>query len=158
MVEVNSEEAKNGRALPDAGKAMKIGIVGSRSFDDRAKGFCAIAWILHKRGISMSLMVSGGAAGADRIGEEYADANGIPKLVYPADWKRYGRQAGFIRNGYIIRDSDIIIALWDMKSHGTKDDLTKAADYGKPSYIYDFISGTIYEQIGPSEMNIIGTI
>jgi len=43
-------------------------------------------------------VVSGGSAGADKAGEEWAKSRGIPVKRFPADWKRYGRVAGPRRN------------------------------------------------------------
>lgn len=43
-------------------------------------------------------IVSGGARGGDAIGERYARENGLRLVVFPANWKRYGKRAGFLRN------------------------------------------------------------
>lgn len=36
--------------------------------------------------------------GADGLGERYAEENNIPIIYCPADWKKYGKAAGPIRN------------------------------------------------------------
>lgn len=66
------------------------------------------------------VIVSGGASGADAIGEQYAKENGFKVEKYPADWKKYGRAAGPIRNKQMAEISDYVICFWDNKSKGTK--------------------------------------
>lgn len=51
--------------------------------------------------------------------------------VHEADWTLLGKKAGFIRNTYIARDSNLIIAVYDGNSKGTLDTITKAKDLGK---------------------------
>jgi YspA, cpYpsA-related SLOG family len=43
-------------------------------------------------------VVSGGAKGADWLGEQWAHRNKIPVKVFPALWKTHGKSAGPIRN------------------------------------------------------------
>lgn len=40
--------------------------------------------------------------------------------LYPADWKKYGSSAGYIRNDEMAKYADCLIAFWDGKSKGTK--------------------------------------
>lgn len=44
-------------------------------------------------------VISGGATGVDTGGEAWARSNGIPVKRFPADWHKYGRPAGPMRNG-----------------------------------------------------------
>ena len=94
---------------------MRLGIVGSRTFNDfdflceKLKDFTEI-----------SLIVSGGANGADKMGELYAKLNDIPTKIFKPDWSKYGRRAGYLRNIDIVEESDVIIAFWDGKSKGTQ--------------------------------------
>lgn len=95
---------------------MNVAIIGSRTFTDyeRAKQFLAAL------DLDISRIISGGARGADAIAERYAAEHGIPTTIYPADWERYGRGAGMIRNKQIIADADLVVAFWDGASKGTK--------------------------------------
>jgi hypothetical protein len=43
-------------------------------------------------------VIHGGAPGADTLAHHAATARGLHVEVYPADWQRYGRRAGPIRN------------------------------------------------------------
>lgn len=80
-------------------------------------------------------IVSGGARGVDRMAEIHARKHHIPVKVIPANWNRYGKQAGFIRNSEIIRNCHAVLAILDGKSRGTLDSLNKAKSEGKESLI-----------------------
>ena len=104
---------------------MKIAVIGSRTFND---------YELVKETLStftISLLVSGGAKGADSLGERYANENNIETLIFKPDWKKHGPAAGPLRNTDIVNNADTIIAFWDGESRGTKDSITKAEKLGK---------------------------
>lgn len=65
-------------------------------------------------------IVSGGAKGADALGERYAEENAYPLKIFPADWDNLGKRAGFVRNSEMAEHADYLIAFWDGKSRGTK--------------------------------------
>ena len=65
-------------------------------------------------------IVSGTARGADRLGEQYANANSLPLKKMPAEWDKYGKSAGYKRNEQMAEYSDCLIAFWDGQSRGTK--------------------------------------
>lgn len=48
--------------------------------------------------LTITEVVSGVAPGADLDGVSYAIARNLPIEQFPADWRRYGKRAGFIRN------------------------------------------------------------
>jgi len=51
---------------------------------------------------------------------------------------KYGKEAGKLRNDDIVKESDMIVAFWDMESPGTKDTITKAENLCKPIRIIQF--------------------
>jgi hypothetical protein len=65
-------------------------------------------------------IVSGTARGADKFGEEIAEKFNISVKRFPADWDRYGKRAGYVRNEEMAKYADALIAVWDGKSKGTK--------------------------------------
>lgn len=111
---------------------MKVAVIGSRSFNDYEK----VKHTLSK--INITLLVSGGAAGADKLGEKYADENNIAKKIFYPDWKAHGKAAGFLRNTDIINEAELIVAFWDGISKGTKDSINKAEKQGKKIIIVQF--------------------
>lgn len=114
---------------------MRLGIIGSRSFSD----YKLLCEEVAKFG-DIELIVSGGAAGADLLGERYAREHKIPTRIFYPDWKKYGKRAGFLRNSDIVRSSEHIIAFWDQSSAGTRDSINKAKELGIPITIVHFSS------------------
>lgn len=95
---------------------MKVIIAGSRSITDYRVIIKAIA----NSGFVLSEIVSGAARGVDQLGEQYARLHNIPIKLFPADWAKYGRGAGMLRNEEMGRYADALIAVWDGSSRGTK--------------------------------------
>ncbi len=71
--------------------------------------------------------MSGGAAGADGMAEQWADERKHKKIIYLPDWEKHGKSAGYIRNEKMIdEDPEYVIAFWDGVSKGTKNTLDLA--------------------------------
>lgn len=89
---------------------MRLLVCGGREYDDTnyAHGYLDSLHALH----GFTLLISGGARGADRIGEAWAKSREVPVEVYPADWQRLGKSAGHIRNAVMLRDGqpDMVVA------------------------------------------------
>lgn len=64
-------------------------------------------------------VVSGGCRGPDSYGEIWAKEKGIPVKRFPAEWERYGKKAGFLRNVDMAKYAEALIAFWDDESKGT---------------------------------------
>lgn len=86
----------------------------------------------------ISMIVSGGARGADSLAEKYANENKINTDICLPDYNKYGRKAPFIRNKQIVNGSDVIIAFWDGKSKGTKHSIDYAKSKGKKVIVFLF--------------------
>ena len=106
----------------------KVIIAGTRDFSDYAL-LCSYAdeVLAGRKGVEI---VSGGARGADALGEQYARERGFALKVFPAEWKKWGAAAGPIRNAQMADYADALIAFWDGKSAGTRDMIRKAEDRG----------------------------
>lgn len=89
--------------------------------------------------LSQIEIVSGGCRGADILGEKYASENGYPVKRFIAQWDKYGKAAGAIRNKemaeYVSASDGCLIAFWDGKSKGTKNMIDTAKMLGVPYYI-----------------------
>lgn len=59
-------------------------------------------------------------------GERWADAHGIPIERYPADWTKYGRGAGPLRNREMAEKADAALVIWDGVSRGSKSMIREA--------------------------------
>lgn len=75
---------------------------------------------------AISLVISGHAVGADKLGEAWAKKNSIPIDPHPALWSKYGNAAGPIRNREMAKQADALIAFWDGKSKGTENMILEA--------------------------------
>ena len=114
---------------------MKVAVIGSRSFADYGL-LCRTLDAIPE----LSTIVSGGAPGADSLGERYSDERGLAKQIYRPDWARYGRGAGKVRNKTIVDASDLVVAFWDGASTGTRHALDYAKQRGKPVRVVRFDS------------------
>ena len=91
---------------------MKIAIIGSRNL--------RIDSISEYIPSECDEIVTGGARGVDTYAAEYAERYGIRLTVFYPNYKRYGRGAPIVRNREIIEYADLVVAIWDGKSRGTK--------------------------------------
>lgn len=101
---------------------MKCIIAGSRTISNMRLLLDAIRESGFRQDITE--VVSGGEFnGVDRLGEIWASDNHIPCTRLLANWERFGRAAGPIRNqgmaDYVAPDG-VLIAVWDGKSKGTR--------------------------------------
>ena len=83
--------------------------------------------------------VSGGARGADKLGERYARIHGIPIKKFSADWNKHGISAGRKRNVPMIEYADSLIAFWDNKSKNTEHIITIARTQGLTVIVIDVL-------------------
>lgn len=117
---------------------MKIAIIGSRTFNNYELLRQSLDEFSFEANADISLIVSGGAKGADSLGERYAQENDIETLIFLPDWKKHGKGAGFVRNQLIIDNSDFVIAFWDGKSKGTLSSINIAKKQKKGIRIVTF--------------------
>jgi hypothetical protein len=103
---------------------MRVAIVGSRDFTDFEY---MEKWVLHTLIYEIGVddfrnvkIISGGARGADTLAEKFANKHNISTTIFPADWNKYGKKAGYLRNITLVENSDFVIAFWDGESKGTK--------------------------------------
>jgi hypothetical protein len=80
--------------------------------------------------------VSGGADGVDTLAESYASRNRVPIDVIEPDYSDWSRgHPAKVRNTRIVEQADVVIALWDSHSNGTRDTIDKALDDGTPVFV-----------------------
>ena len=107
-------------------------IAGSRegaTYKDVKQAFDSCGW-------EVTTIISGGARGVDYLGKQLADELNIPVERYPANWSKYGRGAGPIRNSLMADNADALIAVWDGKSKGTLNMINTARKKGLKVFIY----------------------
>ena len=99
-------------------KEYRLVVAGSRDFDDYALLSAALDKLL--AGKTNITIVSGTARGADRLGERYAAEHNLRIERFPAEWEKYHKGAGPIRNMKMVQSADAVIVFWDNESSGTK--------------------------------------
>ena len=89
---------------------MRVLVTGGRDFEDRALLVEALDRLHQERGVTT--LIHGAAEGADALAGEWARARGVEELACPADWRRYRRAAGPIRNQQILVEQkpDLVVA------------------------------------------------
>lgn len=111
---------------------MKTIIAGSRHFNDYEK----VVKIIRQSNFQITQVVSGGAKGVDSLGEKWAGKDNYKR--FPANWTKYGKAAGPIRNQQMADYADALIAIYDSRtSKGTKDMIKRAKKSNLKIYIHD---------------------
>lgn len=121
---------------------VKIVIAGSRTFDNYLMLRQKMSWVedqLTAREPFVEIEVfDGGAMGADHYGRKWAEKCGYKVHEYPADWKQFGKSAGYIRNEEMANDCDMVVVFWDGESKGTKHMMELAKKYEKPLVVFNY--------------------
>ena len=119
--------AQTGRPLFEMHTVL---ITGSRSLNGNQEVEADVYRILnelHATHKDEMVLLSGGAKGVDRIGENWASEHNVACKVWKPDYKQFRRAAPLIRNKQMVDACDDIVAFWDGKSKGTK----HAMEHGK---------------------------
>lgn len=114
---------------------MRILVTGDREWIDEQ---LIIMWLMSLS--PTTVIIQGGAEGADAIAKYYADDRGMDVLTFNADWIKYRKGAGPIRNQQMLDEGqpDEVHAFHnDIKnSKGTKDMIQRALKAGLPVYLH----------------------
>lgn len=132
----------------------RIIIAGTRTFTDyefleiRVKS--VITSIIKECGTAISFeFISGGANGADKVGERFARRYNYSPTIFNAEWDKFGKAAGIFRNSkmaeYASCESGYLIAFWDGESRGTRQMIDVALKYGLEVHVYNYASQKIYK-------------
>ena len=115
---------------------MRILICGDRDW----KLFGPIMRELRARRKDVTVVIHGCARGADTVAGKVAYSLGIKVERYPADWTKYGKGAGPIRNQQMLDDGkpDLVLAFHEdiASSKGTADMVRRAKEAGIPVEIF----------------------
>ena len=113
---------------------MRTIIAGSRTFDD----YPAMYYAMKSCPFQITEVVSGNAAGADRLGETWAWYNRIPVTMFKPDWDKFGKSAGVRRNRQMAEYADALVAFWDGSSKGTAHMIQEATKQGLVVHVVKF--------------------
>lgn len=97
-------------------------VTGSRSWTDKERISAVLKEICTEFNVTPAemVLVHGAAAGADSLAEVAALEMGMETEVHPADWEKFGRRAGYLRNAEMVEaGANVVLAFWDGSSKGT---------------------------------------
>lgn len=97
----------------------RVIVAGSRNFTDYRLLQTKLNHFMASFTVQPAI-VSGGARGADALGEQYAQRRSLEIVRFPAEWDRYGKSAGMLRNARMAWASSHLVAFWDGESPGTR--------------------------------------
>jgi UDP-N-acetylmuramoylalanine-D-glutamate ligase len=105
---------------------VRVLVCGGRDFND-----VDLMYDILKE-YNISVLITGHAKGADQMAEMWADEHRIENEIYPAQWDKYGRAAGPIRNKQMLDEGepDLVIAFPGGK--GTANMVNQAKERGIP--------------------------
>ena len=107
---------------------MRVLVCGGRNYNDHERVGTVLNALHDRAGIS--LIIQGGARGADELAFGWARANGVEEIQFDADWENQGSFAGPMRNKRMLEEGrpDLVIAF--PGGRGTADMVRKAHKAG----------------------------
>jgi len=88
---------------------LRVLVCGGRNYND----ITTLNAVLDKvnTDLGIAYIIEGGARGADRLAGSWAIRNEVGLEQYPANWNRYGKRAGYLRNVQMAEEGkpDMII-------------------------------------------------
>lgn len=89
---------------------MRVLVFGGRDWNKRKTTYAVLDQL--DKEYHFSTLIDGMAPGADELGFDWAISRGVKTERYKADWGRYGRAAGPIRNQQMLDEGlpDLAVA------------------------------------------------
>ena len=128
------------------GMKFRVIVAGGRDFCDYALLESSLDKILVRYPPEEVTIICGEARGADSLGKRYALEHGMSVQSFPAEWDRYGRSAGYVRNIDMADNADALVAFWDGNSRGTSNMIHLARERRLPIRIIDYTRQNSYEK------------
>lgn len=125
---------------------MKVIIAGGRDINDYELLKSVIGHAI-KSGFVIDTVISGGARGVDKMGERWAAENGKLLQVFPADWNKFGKAAGPIRNIEMSKVADGLIAIRKDGSKGTAHMISVMEKLEKRVCVHWIGKGTFFNMV-----------
>lgn len=101
-------------------KEVEVIVTGGRDYDD----LIMVQDVLGQ--FNISLLIQGGASGADELALWYAKDNNIEHKTYKADWNKHGKAAGPFRNSEMLVSHPNAIVIAFPGGRGTENCVNQA--------------------------------
>jgi hypothetical protein len=113
---------------------MKVIVAGSRVIKDKE----LVYNFINQSPFKITELVSGGAAGVDKIGEQWAQDHNIPiKSFIPHYHDLNPIVAPLLRNTDMAKYADALVAVWKDRSNGTKHMIDQMIKHNKPYVVME---------------------
>lgn len=116
----------------------RVIVAGSRYYNDKEALYNMVDTVLKSIDGDVEI-ISGNCRGADKLGEQYAEEHGIPVKIFPAEWLKYGKRAGYIRNKqmaeYASEENGVLIAFPFGDSKGTNMMIKLGKEHGLKVFV-----------------------
>lgn len=111
---------------------MRLLVCGGRTFGrERGERFRVYTTLTEAHADQpISVLIDGGAPGADEVARTWASINGVESLTFTANWRAYGRAAGPIRNGRMLSEGRPELVIAFPGGSGTADMVSRARAAG----------------------------
>lgn len=115
---------------------MNVIITGSRDWNNTQLIYNKLDALLEE--FHSLTIIHGRAKGADFIAGVWAKKHGVPVVEFPAEWKRFGKAAGMIRNREMLEayPDALVVAFPLPQSIGTYGMLKEAEERGHGIWVY----------------------
>jgi UDP-N-acetylglucosamine:LPS N-acetylglucosamine transferase len=114
---------------------VRIIVCGGRRYEDDVI-VDAVLDRLHRK-TPVTLLIHGGATGADALARSWAMHRGVLTDTYPAAWKTHGLAAGSIRNAWMLREGRPELVVAFPGGPGTADMLRQTRQAGCPVVVVE---------------------
>jgi predicted Rossmann fold nucleotide-binding protein DprA/Smf involved in DNA uptake len=106
---------------------MKVAVIGSRGLHVDVSAYIPP---------EATEIITGGARGIDTQAERYANERGLKLTVFRPAYDILGPRAPLARNEQIVSAADMVVAIWDGRSRGTRHAISRAMQQNKPLQIH----------------------
>jgi len=107
---------------------MRVLVCGGRDYPDQARVWKTLQEIHDETPIER--IIQGGATGADAWAMTWGHTAEVPVRTYEADWKKFGRRAGPIRNQVMLEEQSPTLVVAFPGGKGTADMVRRALKAG----------------------------
>jgi|WetSurMetagenome_2_1015567.scaffolds.fasta_scaffold77770_1 hypothetical protein len=122
---------------------MKVIIAGSRDIKD----IFQVHNFINKSPFKITEVISGGAAGVDKIGEMWARDHGVPIITFTPHYHSLNPiVAPLLRNVDMAKHADALIAVWKDESKGTKHMIDQMDKLKKPYIVLQIYGNEVVKE------------
>lgn len=108
--------------------SARILVCGGRDYTNENRVWSQLDYQAMHRGVSV--IINGGASGADGLSTAWANARGVPCLSFYANWQKHGKAAGPIRNQEMLDREKPTLVIAFAGGRGTADMVRRARAAG----------------------------